>query len=172
LEQQALDYLARFASSAANLRRVLKEKVERSARLHGTNREAGLAAIERLVERFTAAGILDDSRFAEGRAQSLFRRGTSRRGIAAKLSEKGVGAAEIATALETLDALAADPELASAVAFARRRRLGPFRDPGKRMSARDKDLGALARAGFGFDVARRVVDAEDPDALITTLTSP
>lgn len=166
LETQALDYLARFASSAANLRRVLKEKVERSARLHGTNREAGLAAIDRLVAQLTDAGILDDSRFAEGRAQSLFRRGASRRAIAAKLSEKGVGAAEIAKALEGLGELAADPELAAAVAYARRRRLGPFRNPDTRAAARDKDLGALARGGFSLDVARRVIDAEDAEALL------
>lgn len=167
LEAQALDYLARFASSAANLRRVLKQKVERSARDHDTDREAGLAAIERLIERFAASGIIDDARFAEGRAQSLFRRGTSRRAITAKLGEKGVGGAEIATALDSLDELAAEPELAAAVAYARRRRLGPFRNPDTRTAHRDKDLAALGRAGFGIDIARRVLDAEDAEALLT-----
>lgn len=166
LEAQALDYLARFASSAANLRRVLKQKVERSARDHDTDREAGLAAIERLIERFAASGIIDDARFAEGRAQSLFRRGTSRRAITAKLGEKGVGGAEIATALDSLDELAAEPELAAAVAYARRRRLGPFRNPDTRTAHRDKDLAALGRAGFGIDIARRVLDAEDAEALL------
>jgi regulatory protein len=166
LEAQALDYLARFASSAANLRRVLKQKVERSARDHGTDREAGLAAIERLIERFATSGIIDDARFAEGRAQSLFRRGTSRRAITAKLNEKGLGGAEIATALDSLDELAAEPELAAAVAYARRRRLGPFRNPDTRTAHRDKDLAALGRAGFGVDIARRVLDAEDAEALL------
>jgi regulatory protein len=166
LEGLALDYLARFASSAANLRRVLRDKVERSARLHGTNREAGLAAIDRLVERLAAAGAVDDRRFAEGRAASLFRRGASRRAIAAKLAEKGVGGEEIAAALGSLDEMAEDPELAAAIAYARRRRFGPFRGPDSRAAHRDKDLGALGRAGFALTVARRVVDAEDADALL------
>ncbi len=165
LEQLALDYLARFASSAANLRRVLKDKVERSARLHDTNREAGLAAIEALIGRLVAAGALDDRRFAEGRAQSLFRRGASRRAIAGKLAEKGVGEAEIAAALASLDELAADPDFAAAAAYAKRRRLGPFRAPTARAAQRNKDLAALGRAGFGFDVARRIVDADGPEAL-------
>ena len=165
LESLALDYLARFASSAANLRRVLRDKVERSARLHGTNREAGLAAIDRLVERLAAAGAVDDRRFAEGRAASLFRRGASRRSITAKLAEKGVGGEEIAVALASLEEMAEDPELAAAIAYARRRRLGPFRGPDSRATYRDKDLGALGRAGFALTVARRVVDAEDADAL-------
>ena len=30
---------------------------------------------------------------------------------------------------------------------------------------RDRDLAALGRQGFGYDVARKVVDAEDPEAL-------
>lgn len=171
LEPLALDYLARFASSAANLRRVLRDKVERSARLHGTNREAGLAAADALIARLTSAGVLDDRRFAEGRAHSLFRRGVSRRAIAAKLAEKGVGDAEIAAALASLDELAADPELAAAAAYARRRRIGPFRGPDSRAAARDKDLAALGRAGFPLEVARRVVDAADADALAAEATT-
>lgn len=167
LEAQALHYLARFASSAANLRRVLRRKVERSAREHGTDREAGLAIIERLIQRFTEAGLLDDARFAEGRAHSLFRRGGSRRAIAAKLGEKGVGGSEIAAALDSLGSLAPEPELAAAIACARRRHLGPFRGAEKRAAHRDKDLAALARAGFGYDVARRVIDARDENELST-----
>jgi regulatory protein len=160
LEAQALGYLARFASSAANLRRVLRRKVERSARDHGTDREAGLAAVERLIARFAASGLIDDARFAEGRAASLFRRGGSRRTIAAKLGEKGVGGREIAAALASLEQLADEPELAAAIVYARRRRLGPFRDAEQRRDRRDKDLAALARAGFSLSIARRVIDAD------------
>ncbi|MEK9755042.1 MAG: hypothetical protein VW338_17755, partial [Rhodospirillaceae bacterium] len=43
--------------------------------------------------------------------------------------------------------------------------LGPFRAGAERPARRDKDLAALARAGFGYDVARRVVDAASPEAL-------
>lgn len=165
LEQQALDYLARFSSSAANLRRVLRNKVERAARRDGSDPAAGLAAVERLVERLVAAGTVDDGRFAEGRAQSLFRRGTSRRHIAAKLAEKGVAQAEIGMALASLGELARDPDLAAAIAYARRRRLGPFRPPAARALHRERDLAALGRAGFSLELARRVVEAEDPESL-------
>ena len=48
------------------------------------------------------------------------------------------------------------------MAFARRRRLGPFRTAG-RAEHRDKDLAALGRVGFSYQMAKRVVDAEDPD---------
>ena len=50
--------------------------------------------------------------------------------------------------------------------FARRRRLGVFNpDPVKRKARRDKDMAALARRGFGYEICRAVVEAYDEDAL-------
>ncbi|WP_158046986.1 regulatory protein RecX [Skermanella pratensis] len=167
LENAALYYLQRFSSSSANLRRVLMGKVERSARAHGTDRAEGAALVEALIERYQRSGLLDDKAYAEAKAASLHRRGTSTRAIRGKLSLKGVGGDEIAAALESVDEeTPGDTELAAAVALARRRRLGPFRRIA-REEHRDKDMAALGRAGFGYQIARRVVDAEDPDAIQT-----
>ena len=45
----------------------------------------------------------------------------------------------------------------------RKRRLGASRrDPN---AHRERDLGRLARAGFSYDVARRVLDLPDRDAI-------
>ncbi|MGE5148023.1 MAG: regulatory protein RecX [Candidatus Eiseniibacteriota bacterium] len=167
LENAALHYLERFASSAAHLRRVLMRRVERSARVHGTDRAEGAALVDDLVARFVRSGLVDDRVYAEGRAAALFRRGTAPRAIRAALSAKGVAGETIEAALGALDD-GGDPELTAATALARRRRLGPFRPAEARAGRRDKDLAALARAGFGYDVARRVVDAEDPDSLDST----
>jgi regulatory protein len=167
LENAALHYLERFASSAAHLRRVLMRRVERSARVHGTDRAEGAALVDDIVARFVRSGLVDDRVYAEGRAAALFRRGTAPRAIRAALRVKGVAGETIDAALDALDA-GADPELMAATALARRRRLGPFRPAEARTGRRDKDLAALARAGFGYDVARRVIDAEDPEILEAT----
>jgi regulatory protein len=165
LENAALHYLERFATSAAHLRRVLLRRVERSARVHGTDREEGAAVVEALVARFERAGLVDDRVYAEGRAAALFRRGTAPRAIRATLRAKGVAGETVEAALATLDGGGGDLDLAAAAALARRRRLGPYRAPERRAERRDTDLAALARAGFGYDVARRVVDADDPAEL-------
>ena len=55
-------------------------------------------------------------------------------------------------------------ELEAARALARRRRLGPWRGPAERAARREKDLAALARAGFGLDLARQVIDADEDGA--------
>jgi regulatory protein len=111
-----------------------------------------------VVAKSLSSGLIDDARYAEGRVASLRRRGGSARAIQAKLSAKGIARSTIAAAL---DGEEGDEETA-ARALARRRRLGPYR-PGERAPYRDKDLAALARAGFRFDVARAVVDGERED---------
>ena len=160
LENAGLHHLARFASSAENLRRVLMRRVERSARAHGTDITEGAAAVAEIVARFTASGLIDDTAYAEGRALSLFRRGASRRHIRFALARKGVGAQDIEAALASLTRETGDPELAAALNLARRRRLGPYRAPCDRDDRRQKDLAVLARAGFGYQIARRVIEAE------------
>lgn len=164
LEKAAYAYLERFATSAENLRRVLMRRVERSARLHDTDREAGARAVDAIVARFRENGLVDDRVYAEGRAVSLARRGDSPRLVRRKLAQKGVEAGLIDDTLAGLDAEMGDLALASAIRLARRRRLGPFRQA-DRQARREKDMAALARAGYGYDIARQVIEAEDETAL-------
>jgi regulatory protein len=160
LQRAALAYLERYASSAENLRRVLRRKVDKRCRLRGEDPAEFHEMIDEVVAKSLRSGLVDDTRYAEARVATLRRRGGSARAIQAKLSAKGVDRSTIASALEGEDG---DEEQA-ARAFARRRKLGPFR-PGERAPYRDKDLAAMARAGFRFDVARAVVDGEreEPD---------
>ncbi len=165
LRNSALHYLGRYESSAAHLRRLLLAKVHRSARFHGTERAAGAACVEELIAEFLEGGLLDDARYAQGRALVLYRRGNSARAIRAGLSHKGIDAALIEQALAKLAAQAADPELAAALAYARRRRLGPYRSPATRPAQRARDLAALGRRGFAYALARRVIETRDPHEL-------
>jgi regulatory protein len=162
LENMALYYLGRYASSSANLKRVLMRKVERAAAAHDADPAEGAKLIEDLIVRYLRSGLIDDRAYAAQKAASLQRRGASRFGIKGKLRQKGVAGALIDDALHGLEEQGSTAsELASACALVRRRRLGPYREKGKRATMRDKDLAALSRAGFGFEVARRVLDAPD-----------
>jgi regulatory protein len=165
LEAAALRYLERFAASSAHLRRLLIAKVRRSARRHGTDEAALTAFVADLVERLAGAGILDDRRYAEGKAMTLRRRGASSRQIRAALAAKGIAGEEAQAALAAADAerVHEDGDLDAARRLARRRRLGPWRRR-ERARHRSKDLAALGRAGFTLDIARAVIDgsaAED-----------
>jgi regulatory protein len=165
LHNAALFYLQRFSTSAENLRRVLIRRVERSARIHETDRAEGLAVVDELIARFRKSGLLDDRAYAAARAKTFRRRGMPSRVIRARLGQKGVGEDDADAGLAAADEDADDPDLAAAVTFARRRRLGPFRPLEDRTGTGDKDLAILARAGFGYDVARKIVAATTPKEL-------
>ena len=87
------------------------------------------------------------------------------RAIRLQLRRKGVGEDEIAAALAGLRDQLNDPELAAALAYARRRRLGPFRAETERPAQRERDLAALARRGFAADVVLKVIDARSLEEL-------
>ncbi|SDF24859.1 MULTISPECIES: regulatory protein RecX [Thalassobaculum] len=166
LERAALHYLERYASSVEGLRRVLMRRVDKAAWEERCDPAEATPWVEDVVARYAASGLVDDRSFAEGKAASLRRRGDSARRIALKLREKGVDGELIDTVLEEQDGEDSEAaEIAAACRFARRRRLGPLRAPEEREDRRDRDMAALARAGFSLDIARRVLDLEDADAL-------
>ncbi|HET6520893.1 MAG TPA: regulatory protein RecX [Geminicoccaceae bacterium] len=166
LYNQALFHLQRFATSSANLRRVLMRRVRRSVRHHGT---PPLPEAERMVDdviaRLQAAGLLNDPLYAETRARGLAESGRSPRMIRAKLARKGVARPDVDRALEGLAEEAPDPELRGALILARKRTLGPCRPEAERRDSRQRDLAVLARAGYGYDVAKRVIDAASLEEL-------
>jgi regulatory protein len=166
LERAALDYLTRYATSEAGLRRVLLRRVERAARRDGADRAEGAAAVKAVIKKLLRLGLLNDAAYAEAKARNLQARGSSGRAIVAQLTAKGLGREEIARAMaQRSEEGPDDPELAAALVYCRKRRIGPYRDPEERAATRQRDMAALARRGFAYDVARRVVDATDPEAL-------
>lgn len=170
LENIALHYLQRFASSSANLTRVLMRRVERAARAADPDeaeavRSHGAALVDELVARYLRSGLLDDVAYAEAKARSLHRRGASLRAIRHGLASRGVDAETVQAGVGSLIAESPDPDKLAAIALARRRRIGPFRPPEQRPMHRTRDLAAMARAGFSYDLAVKIVDAADIDDL-------
>jgi regulatory protein len=165
LEAAALQYLERYASSLANLRRVLMRRIERAARAGAIDRAEGRARVAAVVERLRQRRFVDDGAYADGRARSLSRQGRSRAAIARTLAAKGVEADAVAAALAAL-ADTGETDVSAALRFAKRRRLGPFRAAKERAARRERDLAALGRAGFSYEVARLVVDAPTADTVM------
>jgi regulatory protein len=169
LERIAVWYLERYAASAESLRRTLMRRVERAARAELSDRAASRALVEALIARFVAKGVLNDGEFALAKARSLHRQGRSRAIIARTLAAKGIDRAAAQRAVEALGETSANPELEAALAYARRRRIGPYRASADRPALRNKDMASLARGGFSFDIANRVLNAETPEEIVAEL---
>jgi regulatory protein len=172
LHEAALAYLTRGSATAATLTRVLDRKVAgwaRKATRAGRDAEPIAAdvsscreSIEAIVARFREVGLINDAAYAKSRARSLSRSGRSRRAIAAHLAAKGVDAETARQALPE----SAETELAAAIAFARKRRIGPYaREAPVDRAAKQKALASMARAGFGWSTCERALgmDREEAD---------
>ncbi len=161
-------HLERFSTTAARLRQVLMRRIDRSIRVHGGDRDEMVAWVDELILQLTASGALDDARYAAAKAANLRRRGKAPARIRAALRAKGVSAADAAAATSgDLHPADEDAALGAALAYAKRRKLGPFRPkerlPGERrerLARLQKDLAAMVRAGFAYDIARRVFATE------------
>ena len=165
LNNVALHYVSRYSATTDSLRKVLMRRVEASARVHGTDPKDGAIWTETLIIKFQALGYLNDRAYAANRARSLLARGNSMRAVAMKLREKGISVEDIEVAFEAAREDISDLDLAAAAALARRRRLGPYRLDVAREEHRDRDLAALARAGFSYDVARCIIEAKTVNIL-------
>lgn len=164
LERAALRYLEHYDSASGHLRRLLQRKVALSARVHGTDPQAGQVAVERVIARLSELRLLDDARYARARVRSLLARGSAAATIRARLRDKAVPGDLIEAALAAETGSDGHSELRAALRYARRRRLGPFRPEG-RAERRERDLAALGRQGFDYETGRRVIDCDDPAAL-------
>ena len=150
LERLALFYAGRYATTRAKLGSYLQRKL----------RERGWAGdgqppVERLVERFSELGYIDDRAFASARAASLQRRGYGERRLDQVLYAAGIGGEDAADAR----AQAQSGAWEAALRFAERRRVGPFAEQEPDREARRKALSAMLRAGHPMDIARKLIGA-------------
>ena len=157
LERWALGYLGR-------LRQLGREFAARPDAARSAARSRGRAQpakplIDAIVTRYREAGLLDDAAYAAGRATvAAIGAAISLKAIRARLAAKGVAAGVAVGAVGALRELGPDPDLAAACAFARRRRLGPFR---RAAADRARELAAFARAGFSRRIAEAVLACAD-----------
>lgn len=152
MRNAGLYYLQRHPASVAHFITVMQRKMQRSLRCHPDQDLAPFEIFIRevLVPDFARMGFLDDTLYASGLTHSLARKGLPKGEIKRRLKVKGIGGDYI----DETGLLEGHDDLAAAVTFIRRKRLGAYatraRDP-------QKDLAALARNGFSYDVASRAL---------------
>ncbi|MES2097748.1 MAG: regulatory protein RecX [Pseudomonadota bacterium] len=159
LERLALRYVERFATTRSRLTDYLVRKI----RMRGWEGDSPDPAA--LAERLAELGYIDDRAYGEAKAGAMARRGLGARRVVGALRQDGIKG-------EDADAIAPQVEeraLDAAVAFARRKRIGPFAETPADRPLREKQIAAMLRAGHSPTLARRVAsmapgeEINDPD---------
>lgn len=148
LNELALRYVGKYATTRAKLRTYLARKV-RERGWEGP-READFEAI---ADRFAELGYIDDAAYALTKSRSLSARGYGKRRVIEKLRIAGVAEEDGTAARDHADA----EVVAAALRFAQRRRIGPFSSTEADLKGREKAIAAMARAGHPLGLARSIV---------------
>ena len=159
LDELALAYVGRFATTRAKLTAYLARKV----------RERGWAGerapdLEAIVHRLTRLGYVDDAAYALAKSRSLTARGYGERRLGDALRAAGIEEQDAAEAREA----AKQQSVEAALRFARRRRIGPYAEAEPERAEREKALAAMVRAGHDFALAKAILAMEpgsDPESL-------
>lgn len=162
LEELALAYVARFATTQAKLAAYLHRKLREC----GWDGE-GPPPVEAMVRRYVELGYVDDAGWARMKAGSLLRRGYGARRVGQALDRAG-----IEQDLRSDARPAPGEQRRAALVLARRRRFGPFAVQPADRTVREKQIAAMLRAGHPLDIARRIVDASDIEAAEQWAESP
>jgi regulatory protein len=147
LQELALRYVGKYATTRAKLRSYLSRKVRERGWDSGPAPD-----LEALVKRFAELGYIDDAAYALAKSRTLSARGYGKRRLADKLRVDGVEEPDRAAA----HAHAEQEAVTAALRFAERRRLGPFAVAAADPRQREKWIAAMVRAGHGFGLARAI----------------
>ncbi|HEX8839323.1 MAG TPA: regulatory protein RecX [Sphingomicrobium sp.] len=147
LQELALRYVGKYATTRAKLRTYLSRKV----RERGWQGSSG-PDVDALAERFAELGYIDDAAYALIKSRSLAGRGYGKRRLSDKLRLDGVSDSDGAAAHDHADREA----VAVALRFAERRKIGPFASTAADPALRQKWVGALVRAGHPFGMAQAI----------------
>ena len=156
LEELALAYVARFATSAAKLEGYLARKL----RERGWDGD-GPPPVAALIERFVRNGYVDDLAFARMKSSSLLRRGYGERRVGQALHAAGIGE-EVRDEVRAGEAT----QRRAALAMAQKRGFGPFGRSEPDRALREKQIAAMLRAGHRLDSARELVNAATQEAAL------
>ena len=150
LLKYAVDYLSKYDSSKNNLVSVLKRKI---LRLNLTNFEKKklIDIIESIILKLEKNKFIDDDRYSSTKILSLSNSGRSKNFIFNYLIKKGISKSQIQDNLNLMNKDNDNWELESAKIFVKKKKLL------EKNESYEKKLAKMARAGFSYDICKKIL---------------
>ena len=153
LKKYAFSYLSQYNTSKKNLDRILHKKVRRM-NLKKKDKCILYSSITSIITDLEINKLIDDKNFAESKIYSLSLQGKSKIFIISYLVQKGIEKNLIEETFGNFELKNPNWETESAKIFARKKRLGM-----KYSSNFAKDLAKMARAGFNYNLSKKILES-------------
>ena len=159
LRDLAYSYLEKYSPSKQQLKVYLLKKY--LTKIKGTQSKKEVTAIiDEIVLNLENNKILNDEMYSDSKARMFLRRGYSLNKINQSLRSKGIDDKYVKQSIEKIKENEIEPDFVSALKLCKRRRIGPLRPESNRELFYKKDMGILARAGFSFEISKKILELE------------
>ena len=151
LMKYAINYLSKYSSSKANLEIILKKKIRR-LQIENIDKVNLYHNISKIITVLEKNKFIDDINFAESKMRGFVYQGKSKNFIKSFFSKKGIDKHISNKIIEDLDKENLNWEIESARKFASKRNIL------KNIEHRNKNLAKMARAGFSYEISKKILD--------------
>ncbi|PPR47359.1 MAG: Regulatory protein RecX [Alphaproteobacteria bacterium MarineAlpha5_Bin9] len=157
IKKYAVNYLSKYDSSKKNLKQKLIQKASKFQYDNNNERKIVLEKINNLIQFFEKNKIIDDYSFAKNKIDKFLNQGKSKNYIKNSLYRKGISEEVSNEILKNIENINPDWLIDSAKKFIIRKKIGKYGNN----NDQKKDLSKMARAGFSYSVAKKVLNIND-----------
>ena len=150
LMKYAINYLSKYSSSKANLEIILNKKIRR-LKIEKKDKFFLYNSIEKIINDLEKNNLINDYNYISSKFDLFFHQGKSRMFIKSYFQQKGIEKDVIDKTFETFEKNNSNWEAESAKIFAKKKRLSNDKD-------KEKNLSKLARAGFNFEISKKILE--------------
>ena len=159
LKDLAYGYLEKYSPSKQQLKVYLLKKY--LTKFNGTKSRKDITKlIDTILDNLESNKLINDEMYSDSKARMLLRRGYSVNKINQSLKNKGIKYEHIKKSLDKIKSNNIEPDFVSALKLCKRRRVGPIRPTANRELFYKKDMGILARAGFSYEMSKRILELD------------
>ena len=151
LLKYAIDYLSKYDSSKRNLLNILKRKISR-IKINTKEKNVLEKSIQNILLILEKNDFINDKRYSLLKISSLARTGKSQKFIISYLIKKGINMYDIQECIEEYKNNNDNWELNAAKQFASKKKLLISSE------SYEKKLSKLARAGFSYDICKKILN--------------
>ena len=157
LRNFAYNYLEKFSPSKQQLKTYLYKKFLRKRKIIFNKKEL-FNLIEVVTSTLENQKLISDKFYSDAKSKTFLKRGYSLNKIRYSLIKKGIGEKYIKDSISKIKEKESDPDFFSAIKICKKRRIGPCRDESNRNLFYKKDISILARAGFTYEISKKILD--------------
>ena len=149
-------YLEKYSPSKQQLRTYLFKKLIKIYQRKSSKKEI-FDLIDSVIASLIDQKLLSDKYYSDAKSRAFLKRGYSLNKIRYNLIKKGIEEKYIKDSISKIKENESDPDFFSAIKICKRRRIVPCREESNRSLFYKKDISILARSGFSYEIAKKVL---------------